>query len=168
MSSSFTATSSFTRTHAKQLAAKVVTDLYQCSILYDRPSTDNIDDYESELIEMLAYEYVERYEFGFKKDGKRVLTFRYKVGADGGMYGDSNAGAIYARATIEGASYYNHMSYSRKWLQLSDEERAAFKATLPIQRTNGYLPDDGDGYWQTDHGYSAGGVRVTRETFRPR
>lgn len=89
---SFTTTITFTRTHAKQLAAKVTADLYQCHVLYDRPSEDDLDDYQTELIEMLANEYVETYEFGFKKDDKRVLSWRYTVGSDGGLYGDSNVG----------------------------------------------------------------------------
>lgn len=167
MSYSFTTTSSFTRTHAKHLAAKVIADLYQCYVLYDRPSVSDISDYETELIEMLANEYVASYEFGFKKDGKRVLTWRYTVGADGGLHGDSDAGGVYAKATVASASFYNYMSYSDKWWELTDSQRSAFKSSLPVQRTNGSLPDDGDGYWQTDHGYNAGGVRVERKTFRP-
>jgi hypothetical protein len=167
MSYSFTTTSTFTRTHAKHLAAKVIADLYQCYVLYDRPSVGDIGDYETELIEMLASEYVASYEFGFKKDGKRVLTWRYTVGSDGGLHSDSDAGGIYAKATVAGASYYNFMSYSDKWSGLSESQRSSFKSSLPVQRTNGSLPDDGDGYWQTDHGYNAGGVRVERKTFRP-
>jgi hypothetical protein len=56
----------FTRTHAKHLATMVLTDLYQCSMLYDRPSESAIGDYETELIELLANEYVAGYEFGFE------------------------------------------------------------------------------------------------------
>jgi hypothetical protein len=145
-----------------------MTDLYQCHVLYDRPNATNIGDFETELIEMLAHEYVEGYEFGFKNDGKRVLSFRYKVGPDGGLHGDANGGGIYAQALITGASYYNYMSCTKTWWRLTDEQRATFKATLPVQRVDGYLPQDGAGYWQTDHGYSAGGVRLARETFRPR
>jgi hypothetical protein len=167
MSNTFTTTSTFTRTHAKHLAAKVIADLYQCHILYDRPSVGDIVDYEAELIEMLANEYVAAYEFGFKKDGRRIVSWSYTVGADGGLHGDSDAGGIYAKATIAGASYYNFMSYCGKWWGLTDPQRASFKSGLPVQRTNGFLPDDGDGYWQTDHGYNAGGVRVERRTFRP-
>ncbi len=168
MSTTFTTTATFTRTHAKHLAAKVVADLYQCHILYDHPSEDSIADYEGELIEMLAGEYVDEYEFGFKKGGKRVLTFRYTVGPDGGLHGDSNAGGIYAKATLAGASYFNFMSYTDKWAKLTSTQKSTIKSTLPIQRTAGSLPGDGDGYWQTDHGYTAGGVRVGRQTFRPR
>ena len=167
MSYSFTTTTTFTRTHAKQLAAKVIADLYQCFILYDRPSADNISDYETELIEMLVDGYVASYEFGFKKSGQRVLTWRYTVGADGGLHGDSGAGGIYAKGTVAGASYFNHMSYSDKWWTLSPAQRASYVSRLPIQRVDGSLPGDGGRYWQIDHGYTAGGVRVERKTFRP-
>lgn len=168
MSSTFSTTATFTRTDAKKLAAKVTTDLYQCSIHYDHPSADELDDYQTELIEMLANEYVETYEFGFKKNDKRVLSWRYTVGSDGGLHSDSNAGNVYAKATVAGATYFNFMSYSQKWSDLTDTQRASFKAGLPIQRVAGSLPGDGDGYWQVDHGYNAGGIRVERKTFRPR
>lgn len=168
MTSTFTTSATFTRTHAKHLAAKVIADLYQCSILYDRPVVDKISDYETELIEMLANEYVSTYEFGFKSNGKRLLSWYYSVGADGGLNGDSDVGGIYAKATVAGAAYFNFMTYSNKWRNLTDAERARFKAGLPIDRTPGSSPEDGDGYWEVDHGYSAGGVRVDRKTFRPR
>ncbi len=117
MTQSFTTTSTFTRTHAKHLAAKVVADLYQCHMLYDQP-VGRISDYEVELIELLSGEYVAEYEFGFKKNGQRVVSWQYRVGADGGMHGDSNAGSLYARADISGASYYNFLTYSWKWYNL--------------------------------------------------
>jgi|SRR5665213_460002 hypothetical protein len=167
MSSTSTTTTTFTRTHAKQLASKVVTDLYQCSIHYERPSANDLEDYQTELIEMLANGYVAVYEFGFKKSDKRMLSWRYTIGPDGGLHGDSDAGNVYAKAALVGATYFNFMSYSQKWWDLTDSQRTTFKKSLPFQRSSGSLPGDGDGYWQVDHGYSAGGVRVERETFRP-
>lgn len=169
MTSTFTISATFTRTHAKHLAAKVVADLYQCSVLYDRPAVDDIGDYETELIEMLANEYVYSYEFGFKSSGKRLLSWHYTVGADGGLRGgDTDAGGIYAKATVAQADYFNFMTYSSKWSNLADSQRASFKSGLPFDRTPGSSPTDGEGYWQVDHGYSAGGVRLDRKTFRPR
>lgn len=167
MSYSGTSTTSFTRTHAKHLAAKVVADLYQCSLLYGRPTADRVGDYQEELVELLAGEYVDSYEFGFKTNGMRVLSWQYTVGADGGLHGDSAAGSLLARAAVADASYYNFLSYSSKWSDLTSAERAAIKAVLPFARGDGELPGDGSGYWQDDHGYSAGGVRVQRRTFRP-
>jgi hypothetical protein len=169
MTSTFTTSATFTRTHAKHLAAKVIADLYQCSIFYDRPAVDDIEDYETELVEMLANEYVYSYEFGFKSSGKRLLTWHYTVGADGGLHGgDADAGAIYAKATVAQADYFNFMTYSDKWSNLTGSQQASFKSGLPFDRKPGSSPTDGDGYWQVDHGYSAGGVRLDRKTFRPR
>lgn len=167
MTSTFTTSATFTRTHARQLAAKVIADLYQCSTFYDRPSEDSITDYQTELVEMLANEYVSTYEFGFKKDGKRVLTWFYTVGPDGGLHGDSNSGAIYAKGAVADATYFNFMDYSDKWWKLTTTQRTNFKNDLPFQRTAGEAPVDGNGYWQSDHGYTAGGVRINRKTFRP-
>ena len=167
MTSTFTTTATFTRTHARHLAAKVVADLYQCSMFYDRPDADGLDDYQTELVEMLANEYVSTYEFGFKDNGKRVLTWFYTVGPDGGLHGDGNAGAIYAKGVVADAAYFNFMSYSDKWWKLTDTQRSKFKSALPFQRTAGSAPVDGNGYWQVDHGYTAGGVRISRKTFRP-
>ncbi len=168
MTSTYTTTATFTRTHAEHLAAEVITDLYQCSMFYDRPDEDDIEDYETELIEMLANEYVHTYEFGFKTDEKRLLSWHYTVGADGGLHGDANAGNIYAKGTVAQATYFNFRTPSSKWNKLTSAQQAAFERGLPIQRTPGSSPVDGDGYWQVDHAYSAGGVRVQRKTFRPR
>ncbi len=167
MTSTFTTSATFTRTHARHLAAKVISDLYQCSTLYDRPDEDRIADYQTELVEMLANEYVSTYEFGFMKDGKRVLTWFYTVGPDGGLQGDSNSGAIYAKGTVANAAYFNFMDFSQKWWTLSPTQRSNFEDALPFQRATGEAPVDGNGYWQDDHGYTAGGVRVSRKTFRP-
>jgi hypothetical protein len=168
MMSTYTITSTFTRTHAKHLAAKVVTDLYQCAMFYDHPGEDDIANYETELIELLANEYVYTYEFGFKTGDKRLLSWHYTVGTDGGLHGDANAGNIYAKATLAPATYFNFLTPSSKWSKLTSAQQAAFEKGLPVQRTPGSSPVDGDGYWQVDNAYSAGGVRVQRKTFRPR
>jgi Bacterial HORMA domain family 1 len=169
MTSTFTTSATFTRTHAKHLAAKVIADLYQCSVFYGRPAVDTIEDYETELVEMLANEYVYSYEFGFKSSGRRLLTWHYRVGADGSLRGaDADSGGIYAKAAVAQADYFNFMTYSSKWSKLTDSQRSSFKSGLPIDRKPGSSPADGDGYWQADHGYSAGGIRLDRKTFRPR
>lgn len=167
MTMTYTSTSTFTRTHAKHLAAKVVADLYQCCVFYGRPTSEDVDRYQGELVELLSGEYVESYEFGFKRNDRRVLSWSYSVGPDGGLHGDADAGGILARAEVVTASYFNFLSYNWKWWNLSLAERTAIKAGLPIQRNAGSLPGDGDGYWQVDPGYSAGGTRIERRTFRP-
>jgi len=163
----FTTTTTFTRTHAKHLAAKVIADLYQCYLMYDRPDASAIPDYETELVEMLANSYVETYEFGFKKNDRRIVSWRYTVGPDGGLHGDDTAGGIYAKASVADATYFNFMSHSSAWFALTSAQQTTFENGLPFQRSSGSLPADGDGYWVVDHGYTAGGVRVARSTFRP-
>ena len=91
---SYTYTKTFTRTHAKYLASKVVADLYQCSLLYDHPSSGSVEAYEEELTTLLADGYVETYEFGFKRNERRVLTWHYTVGPSGDLEGDSRSGGL--------------------------------------------------------------------------
>ena len=145
MTQSFTTTATFTRTHAKHLAAKVVADPYQCYVLYDQPATGHVADYEAELIELLAGEYVAEYEFGFKKNSQRIVCWRYTVGPDGGMHGDSNAGSLYARADVAGAAYYNFLTYSAKWFNVDTTSKARITSGLPFSRGDGTLPGDGAG-----------------------
>lgn len=169
MSSTYTTSKTFTRTHARHLGSKVAADLRQCSLFYDAPDPDAVADYEAELVELLTGGYMDRYEFGFKRDGKRILSWRYVVGPDGDM--DSvtgDAGSLYALAKTIGASYYNFVSYSDAWWALTPTERDKIKQALPISRASGSLPGDGNGYWAESRDYGAGGVRVTRQEFRPR
>jgi hypothetical protein len=77
--SSYSLAETFTHTEARYLASKVVADLYQCSRLYRSPAASDIPDYETELVERLVKGYISRYEFGFKKDGKRVVSWQYEV-----------------------------------------------------------------------------------------
>lgn len=165
--SAHSTTQTFTRTNAKYLASKVVADLYQCSRFYGKPAVANVADYETELIELLAAGYLADYEFGFKKDGKRIVTWQYTV-HDGDLVGtDDNSGRVYARADVSGSVYYNFASFSDKWFALTKAQRESFEASLPFQRTGGSLPVDGSGYWMSDKNYSNGGTAVTRRTFRP-
>ena len=165
----FAATQTFTRTHAKYLASKVVADLYQCARLYGRPSTDTVADYEAELVEMLVGGYVAEYEFGFKSNDQRVVSWQYTVNSAGDLVGggDDSAGGVYARAKVADATYFNFMSYSQKWFGLTQAQRDAVKATVPISRSTGALPADGNGYWASDRTYTNGGTSVSRRTFRP-
>ena len=169
--STITATQTFTRTHAKHLASKVVADLYQCARLYGKPQTGRIAKYEKELVELLVGGYVTEYEFGFKKNGKRVVTWQYRVNASGDLVGgsaDDRAGGAYARAKVADATYFNFLSHSQKWWNLTPGAMEAIEDQLPIRRSTGELPADGDGYWVPDRTYSNGGVAVSRRTFRPR
>lgn len=167
MSYSYTTSSTFTRVHAHYLASKVAADLHLCRLFYRRPTEEAIANYMEELTELLARGYVSRYEFGFQRNGRRVVTLQYNVSWTGELIADQNAGRVFACADVTSAHFYNYLSYSDSWWRLTDAQRERIKASLPVQRTPGEAPDDGVGYWQTDHSYSAQGVAMQRRTFRP-
>lgn len=163
----YTYTQTFTRTHAKHLASKVVADLYQCWILYDNPGREWLDAYQEELITLLAGGYLQTYEFGFKKEEKRILSWYYTVGPTGDLESDSRSGNLTRGVAVGSASFFNYITYSYKWLLLTPDEKAAIKESLPFQRSFGSPPSDGAGYWTTEKRYSAGGMAVTRKVFKP-
>jgi hypothetical protein len=166
MTFSYTRSTSFTIVHARQISSKVAADMHLCALFYGEPSEQRIRDYSEELAQMLNEGYVEQYEFGYKRNEKRVVCWRYVV-QDGRFLADGRPGMVFSYADVSGTVYYNFMSYSAAWFALSERARSNFKATLPVQRSAGSLPSDGDGYWTTDHGYSAGQVGLGRRTYRP-
>jgi hypothetical protein len=163
---SSTTTSTFTRTNAKYLASKIAADLRQLRSFYKEPSEQNIEDLTEELVEMLAGGYLATYEAGFRKDGKRVVSERYTV-SSAGLAADERAGGIYARADVSGAAWFTFMTYSGAWWALSEQAREAVKDSVPIDRTPGSEPTDGDGYWESGRSYESGGTSTSRSGFRP-
>ncbi len=166
MSYAFSTTNTFTRTSAAYIASKVITDLRRMLSYYDRPSEAQIWQYYAELVELLVKGYVASVEYGFRQDGKRVVSLFYEVRADGSL-SDGHAGGVYARAAIAGATWFSYLTHTSKWYVLSDAEQQRFEARLPFRRTAGEAPQDGRGYWVTDRSYGADGVGTQRRTFRP-
>ena len=166
MTFSFTRSTSFTIVHARLLSSKVAADMHLCALYYGKPSEQWIRDYAEELAQMLNGGYVEEYEFGYKRYERRVVCWRYVV-QDGRFLADGRPGKVVSIADVSSAPFYNFLSYSSAWFALSERERNNIKSTMPVQRSAGNLPSDGDGYWTTDHGYSAGGLGLGRRTYRP-
>lgn len=167
MSTSFTTSSSFTITDARNLASKIAADMHLCALYYGKPGEVAIRAYSEELAILLRDGYVEAYEFGYKKDNERVVCWRYTVHADGSVSADESPGKVVSWADVSGAVFYNFLSYSQKWFDLGVSERDRIKRSLPIQRSHGELPSDGAGYWICDRQYSSSGVGFSRQTFRP-
>lgn len=167
MTSSYTLTETFNVTHARKLAAKVVADMHQCNRLYGKgPSATAIAAYEQELVAMLAGGYIASYEFGFQTaDGRRVLSWKYTVGAAGDLEG-GRSGGLFATADVSSASLFNFLTTNYKWSSLPASEQAKVDAQHNIRRVEGDPPADGAGYWASDRSYLAGGVSVTRQEFR--
>lgn len=168
MSTTYTTSTTFTRTHARHLAAKVATDLRQCSLLHGSPSPTSIPDYMDELVELLVGGFVSEYEFGFKSNGQRIVCWRYVVSSDGtidSVTGDP--GHLYAENIPSDAQYYNFLTYSAAWSALPAAERDKVQSGLPFVRSDGSLPADGNGYWMETRDYGAAGVRISRREYRP-
>ena len=167
MSYSVTRSETFSIIHARRLSSKVAADMHLCAQYYDQPSEQSIREYAEELAQYLNAGYLEEYEFGFKKDGKRVVTWRYKVDALGRLTTDDRPGRVVPYVDIQGATFFNFLTQNSAFFQLSSDARARFKAALPVERISGSAPSDGAGYWVTDRNYFSGGCGLNRQTFQP-
>jgi hypothetical protein len=162
-----TATESFTLTHAKYLSSKVTSDMVRCQQLYGQPYVSEINNYGTELALLLRDNYVSAYEFGFTRDGVRLLSWYYQVDRSGNLTSDDRPGRIVSGVNVAGATFFNFLNPSATWDSLSIAERERFEKYSPINRSPGQAPQDGNGYWVSDLGYSSAGVGMARKTFRP-
>lgn len=168
MTTTYTLTETFNRTHARKLAAKVIADMHQCNRLYERgPRAADVAAYEQELVVLLAGGYVESYEFGFKtSDDRRVVSWKYAVSATGDLEG-GRSGGLYATADVSGTKMFNFLTTNRAWAALTQTDRDKIDAQHSIDRFAGMPPADGNGFWASTRSYAAGGVSVVRQEFRP-
>lgn len=164
--SSYSYAETFTRVHARRLAGRVTTDLRQSHLLYGSPSESMLEKYRTELEELLSGGYVNRYQFGFRRDGQAIWSLRYIVGPDGSLTGTGTGGGVPASRNILGAEFFNFLTFSDSWHGKSQSARQAVEQTLPFIRAAGTLPGEAGGYWTTDRTYTAGGVALERSVFR--
>jgi hypothetical protein len=162
-----TATESFTLTHAKYLSSKVTADMVRCQQLYGQPYVSEINNYGTELSLLLRDNYVSTYEFGFKRDEARVVSWYYQVDRSGNLVADDRPGRIVSGVSVAGTSFFNFLTPSLTWYLLPAAQREQFESNSPIDRSPGQAPGDGNGYWVSDLGYSAAGVGMARKTFKP-
>jgi Bacterial HORMA domain family 1 len=167
MTTSFTQTATFTIIHARYLASKAAADMHLCAQYYGTPSEAQIREYAEELAQYLNAGYVEDYEFGFAKNGKRVVSWRYKVDSNSSLTTDDRPGKIPPYVDITGSSFFNFLTRNSGFFRLPAGERARFEARLPFKRTEGAPPSDGTGCWTSDRNYFSGGCGLNRRTFQP-
>lgn len=166
MSYSYTQSGTFTITHARHIASRIASDLRLLYRYYDAPSLELIDKYLEEIAQLLAKGYLQTFEVGFKRGELRVVSLKYEVQRNGTLE-DDRSGGVRPGVNITGAGKFSYLTHSSKWHALTANERAAFEATLPIQRTATDAPQDGQGYWTDDRTYAAGGTGVQRKSFVP-
>jgi hypothetical protein len=167
--SSYSVTSSdtFTIAHARQIAAKVATDLLRFQDWYGSPNNDWIAKYESELTILLKYDAVEGVVYGFKRNGLWTrASVRYVALPGGSIQVDDDPGKIRPGVDVTGASFTSFLTYSSRWSSLSSTEKERIDRELPFQRSNAPTPGLEAGYWAQDHNYMAGGRGLSRSTVR--
>jgi Bacterial HORMA domain family 1 len=162
-----TVSESFTLTNSKHLASKVTTDMWRCQQNYKQPSAAQINDYGTELALRLRDGFVSEYEFGFKIGEERLLSWRYVVVNGDLTATDDRPGRIVSGVDVSLAKFFNQMTTSSKWGNLSAHDQERWEAFYPFRRTVNNGLKDGRGYWQKDLQYSSNGVLLPRETFRP-
>jgi hypothetical protein len=141
--------------------------MHLCAQYYGKPSEESIRNYAEELAQYINASYIEEYEFGYKKNNQRVVSWRYRVDENGILTADDRAGKVVPNVDVTGARFFNFLTRNSRFASLSEAEKASFKEDLPVQRTDGEAPTDGSGYWTNDRSYYSGGRGLSRETFQP-
>jgi hypothetical protein len=167
MTLSYTKTATFTIVHARYLASKVAADMHLCAQYYGKPSEQLVRDYAEELAQYLNEGYLEEYEFGYMKDGKRVVTWRYHVDSSGNLTTDDRPGKVVPYVDIAGATFFNYLTRNSRYFRLAWDDQFHFESRLPVKRTEGEAPSDGAGYWKSDRNYYSSGLGINRQTFQP-
>jgi len=161
---SYSFSTSFTRTHAREIASRVAADLSLMRTFYAKPSAADIDAYEEEFVELLVGGYLYRVEYGFKRNGNRIFSLRYTVQPGSGE--PQRAGHVPANADVSNTTFFSYLEYSSKFQNLSLAEQQAVEKTLPFSRSAGPGPGNGSGFWTSDRIYTAAGVSAARESFK--
>jgi hypothetical protein len=166
MSYSYSVSETFTVTHARQMAAKVATDLLRMQRFYNAPSTTDIAQYETEIVELLKAGYLGTVTYGFKRNNEWIApTLRYTASELSGDGPDDDPGRVRPGADTSNATFYSYLTYSTAWDGLSSSSQEAFKKSLPFQRTGAGEPGV-NGYFVEDRTYSSGGRKLTRSSVR--
>ena len=162
-----TDTITFTRTHARHIAAKVATDLKRMQRFYGEPPNSRIADFESEVVEFLKEGLLDTVTYGFRLNGYRIEPTLFYTARElaGNPANDDDPGRIRPDAEIGDASFYSYLTYSAAWNTLTSTEQEDFNKRLPFQRTG--APEPGvSGYVSVDRTYSSGGRALDRASLR--
>ena len=167
-SNTYTVTGSetFTRTHARALALKVATDLYQLKMFYGHITEQNILDYVEELIVYVLGGYLEHIEYGFRRNGNWVpgAVLRYDASIALAYTTDDMPGGVRPNIDIRTASWYSFLTLNEDWNKITPQERERVRASSPVNRGSGTEPGTNGLAWVGDKTYSRNGVALQRRT----
>lgn len=166
MTSTRTASASFTLTEARYVGAKIGADLRMMNSLYGRPALADIDDFTEEVALLLRDGYLGTVDYGFRDASANAWKLRLRYTATiGGQLLDSRPGSLPTTASVAGYGWSSYLTYSLKFLLLTSAQQATVKAGLPITRVGAAEPTAGAGSTQTGHGYGRNGVGVNRDLY---
>jgi hypothetical protein len=140
------------------------TDLRNLNSLYGEPALYMIPKYVEESALLLNQGYLNTVDFGFKCGDHWRLRLRYTA-AIGGQLRDDPPGRLPATREVAGFGFYSYLTYSAKLDALTEAQRIAFKASLPIQRTGASEPTIAGGSYAGGWQYSRNGQGVTRDVY---
>ena len=132
MTFTVTKTDTFTIIHARYLASKAAADMHLCAQYYGKPSEERIREYAEELAQYLNAGYLAEYEFGYKKDSKRVVCWRYKVDSNGLLTTDDRPGKVVPYVDVMGAIFFNFLTQNSRFFELSSAEQARFQGRTSV------------------------------------
>lgn len=164
MTTSMTRTSTFTYTDARYVASKLGADLLNLNARYGFPSRSAIDDYVEETAQHLRHGYLDTVDFGFKDGDEWVLRLRYQAVA-GGQLRDEVPGALPSAYDIAGHPFHSYLKTNQTYWDLTEAERRAFEASLPIQRTAAPEPTANSGSTSGASQYARNGVGLGRNVY---
>lgn len=164
MTISSTRSSTFTITNAREIAASVGADLRNLYSKYGDPSPSRIERFTEELALYLKAGYLDFVQFGFRDGDRWVLKLQYTAVAGGYLRNDTPGGLPSAMAVV-GYDFYSYLEQSAAFFDLSAADRAAFKATLPTDRTPGTAPSANRAAMTTGTQFSNNGRGVDRSVY---
>lgn len=164
---SFSESITFTHSHAKQLGAKVATDLKRIQRFYGYPSDTLIQNFEAELIEFLKAGYLVNVTYGFIKDGVWIAPcLKYTaIELNQENATDDDPGRVVPGFDISGAFFTSFMTTNSAYAKATTEAREAFDQKLPFIRSTGTEPGSW-GYFSNDLSYSSGGRGLNRSSLK--
>lgn len=164
MTTSLTRSSTFTYTDAKYVASKLGADLLNLHARYGYPLRSEIVDYVEETAQYLRHGYLETVDFGFKDDDRWILRLRYTAVA-GGQLRDDVPGGLPSAYDVAGYSFHSFLVWNDTYRNLTEDQRSAFKALLPIARTPGTEPTAFAGSTAGASQYSRNGGGLGRNVY---
>lgn len=167
MTGTYTLSETFTRTNAKYLASKVVSDLYQMQIFYGKPTDVEINNYLEELVILLLDDCLDSVDYGYRKDGKWVIVVKYVAQYGNISQVDDQSGGVYPGADISGADWGSYLRTNSVYDNLPQAEKERIQQLLPIQRNSQAEPGYQNGIWVSNKNYFSGGTGLERNLFRP-